>query len=89
MRSKSTMRWSRAAGKGELRREFAQFEFAGQAAVPQQVGGLFKAGALGEFVDVDAAVGQYARFSINEANSGIGGNNSFKTLTSDSSGHSL
>ena len=40
-------------------------------------------------MDIDAAIGKYASLSINEANSGIGGNNSFKTLSSDSSGHNL
>ena len=77
------------AGQGQLRREFAQLEFAGQAAVPEQVGGLLEAGVLGQLVDVDAAIGEHARFSVNPADSGVGGNNSFKTLTSDSSGHSL
>jgi hypothetical protein len=40
-------------------------------------------------VNVDAAVGQHARFSVDPTYSGVRRNNSFQTLTSDSSRHKL
>jgi hypothetical protein len=40
-------------------------------------------------VDIDAPIGQDARFSVDPADAGVRGNNSFQSLSSDSSGHSL
>ena len=77
------------AGEGQLGLEFAQLELVGKMAVPQQVGGLFEAGVLGQLVNVDAAIGEHARISIDPADAGVGGNNSFQTLSSDSSRHGL
>jgi len=58
-------------------------------AVPQQEGSLFKRRVLCQFVDVDSAIGQHASFAVDPADAGICCNNSFETLSSDSSGHSL
>ena len=48
------------AGGGELLAELGEFGGGGQLAEPEQVGGLFEGGALGELVDVDAAIGEDA-----------------------------
>jgi hypothetical protein len=44
---------------------------------------------LGQFVNVDSAVGQDARIPVYPANAGVRRNNSFQTLSSDSSRHKL
>ncbi len=85
----SMMRWSRTRARASCEENSRSVEFAGKAAVPEQVGRFFKAGFLGEIVDVDAAVGQHAGFTINETNAGISGNNSFKTLANDRGRHSF
>jgi len=40
-------------------------------------------------MNVDAAIGQHTRVPVNPADSGVGRNNSFQTLPSDSSRHSF
>ncbi len=77
------------AGQGQLRGELAQGELIGQHAVPEQVGGFLEGGVLGELVDVDAAIGEDPRISVDPADTGVRGNNSLKTLSSDSSRHTL
>jgi hypothetical protein len=76
-------------GQRQLRLELAQGELVGQNAVPEQVGGLLEGRVLGQLVDVDSAVGQHARFSVDPADAGVCRDNSFQTLPSDSSRHSL
>jgi hypothetical protein len=44
---------------------------------------------FGQFVDIDSTVGQHSGIPIDPADSGVGGNNAFKTLSSDSGRHSL
>jgi len=44
---------------------------------------------LGQFVDIDSAVGENARIAINPADTGVCGDNSFETLSSNYSRHSL
>ena len=44
---------------------------------------------LGQLVNVDAAVGEDARFSVDPADAGVRGDNSFQALSCDSSRHSL
>ena len=77
------------AGQGQLRLELAQGELVGQDAVPEQVGGLLEGRVLGQLVNVDAPIGQHARFSVDPADAGVRCDNSFQTLSSDSSRHSL
>jgi hypothetical protein len=40
-------------------------------------------------VNIDSTIGQDPGFSVDVANAGICGNNTFKTLTRDSSGHDV
>ncbi len=77
------------AGKGELRLELAQVELVGQVTIPEEIGGFLEGGVFGQLVNVDAPIGQHARFSVDPADAGVRCNNSFQTLSSDSSGHSL
>jgi hypothetical protein len=44
---------------------------------------------LGQLVNVDAAVGEDARFAVDPANAGVRGDNSFQAFSCDSSRHSL
>src|SRR5579859_7799719 len=44
---------------------------------------------LGQFVDINSAIGQDPRFSINPANPGVRRNNSFQSLSHYSSRHNL
>jgi len=48
-----------------------------KAPKPEQVAGLFKSGMLGEFVNVDAAIGENAAFAIDIADARVGGDNAF------------
>ncbi len=76
-------------GKGQLRLELAQGELVGEVSIPEEVSGLLEGGVLGQLVNIDAPIGQHARFSVDPADTGVRCNNSFKSLSSDSSGHSL
>ena len=60
--------------------KFLQFSLRGQLAIPQQVAGLFKVGVVGQFVNVDAAVGEDALISVDVADAGIGSDDSFQAL---------
>ena len=73
--------------QSQLGGKFAQRELVGKDAVPEQIGGFLEGRVLRQLVDIDAPIGQHARLSIDPANSGVRRNNSFQTLTSDSSGH--
>jgi hypothetical protein len=77
-----------AAGERELRLKLAQFELAGENAVPQQVCGLLEGGVHGQLVNVDAPIGQDASISVDPADPGVGCNNPLQTLSSDSGRHS-
>ena len=59
----------------------------GEFAEPEEVGGLFEGGALGELVDVDAAVGENAGVAVDPADGGAGGDDAFQAFRCDSSGH--
>ena len=67
--------------------QFAQFAARGQFAKPEQVAGLFEIRMVGEFVNVDAAIGQNAAISVDVANLGSGGNDALKSLGGVSCGH--
>jgi hypothetical protein len=58
-----------------------------QASKPEQVAGLFECGMLGQFVNVDAAIGKNAAVSIDVTNAGVGGNDAFQTFRGLSAGH--
>ena len=89
LRSMSMMRWSSDRASASCDWKLAQRELVGQDAVPQQVGGFFEGRVLGQLVNVDAAIGQHARVSVDPADAGVRRDNSFQTLSSDSSRHSL
>ena len=76
------------AGLGQLGREGFELFGVGEAAVPEEVGGFFEAALRGEFVDVDAAIGEDAGVAVDVADGGGGGDNAFKALGGGSeSGH--
>src|ERR1700685_3955826 len=56
-------------------------------AKPKQEAGFFKGGMVGEFVNVDAAIGKDAAVAIDITNAGGGGNNAFQAFTGRSAGH--
>ncbi len=60
--------------------QLAKFAARRKLAKPEQVAGLFEVGMVGEFVDVDAAIGENAAFSVDVANLGIGSNDSLESL---------
>ena len=64
----------------QLAAEFLQLIRCRQPAIPQQVAGLFKVGMVGEFVNVDAAIGEDPLVSVDEADAGICGDYSFQAL---------
>jgi hypothetical protein len=70
-----------------LRCEFLQFRFGGQRAEPEQVSRLFKGRVDGEFVDVDAAIGENSGLAVDPANTRVGGDNAFESLSSYCSRH--
>ncbi len=60
--------------------QLLQLIAAGQTAKPQQVAGLLKSGVVGQFVNVDATVGQNAPLPIDVANAGGGSDHSLQPL---------
>ena len=80
LRSRSMMAGSSLRSPARRSRSsFSSFRV-GQLAVPQQVAGFFEGGMVGEFVNVDAAVGQDALISVDVADAGGGGDNSFQAF---------
>ena len=75
------------AGVGELPGEGGELGGGGQLAVPEEIGGLFEGGVLGEFVDVDAAIGEDAGVAVDPADGRGGGDDAFQAFWCDSSGH--
>ena len=67
--------------------QFVQFAGVGKLAEPEQVAGLFKSGMIGEFVNVDAAVGENALVPIDVADAGICGDDALKTFWGMICGH--
>ena len=61
------------AGGGELLGEGAELGGVGKFAVPEEIGGFFEGGSVGELVDVDAAVGEDALGAVDEADGGLVG----------------
>ncbi len=59
--------WVELARGGEVPVEVGQFRGVGQFAEPEEVGALFEGGALGELVDVDAAIGEDAGVAVDPA----------------------
>src|SRR5580658_7901882 len=57
--------------------------------VPQQVGGLFIGGAFRKLMDIDAAIGENSGLAVNPANTRVGSDNAFESLSSYSSRHSF
>src|SRR5262249_10330159 len=72
---------------GQAFMQFAKLLASGQLAEPQQVAGLLEVRVVGELVDVDAAIREHTAIAVDEADSGVGGNNALKTLGSMSCGH--
>ena len=68
-----------AAVRGKLRAELVQRFTGRQRPEPQQVGGLLERGMAGQFVDVDAPVGQLALGTDDVADRGIGRNDILET----------
>src|SRR5207302_4961525 len=60
--------------------KFAQLVALRQSSEPQQVAGFLKIGVVGEVVDIDAAIGQDALFTIDVANAGNGSYDAFKSF---------
>ena len=48
--------------------------------MPEQVAGFFKCGVVGEFVNINTAVGQNALLAVDVADTGGGGNYAFESL---------
>ena len=72
---------------GEFCGEVGEFGGVGELAEPEEVGGLLEGGALGELVDVDAAVGEDAGVAVDPADGGAGGDDAFQAFRCDSGGH--
>ncbi len=79
--------WIELAGCGEMGGEVGEFGGVGELAEPEEVGGLLEGGALGEFVDVDAAIGENAGVAVDPADGGAGGDDAFQAFRCDSGGH--
>src|SRR5580658_2648624 len=47
---------------------------------PKQVASLFKIGVLGQFMNVNAAIGKNAAVAIDVTNAGVGSNNAFQSF---------
>ena len=80
MRSKLDDRGIQLALRRQLPAEVLQLALCRQLAVPQQVAGFFEVGVVGKFVNVDTAVGEDPLVSVDEANAGICGDDSFQAL---------
>src|ERR1700688_145103 len=77
---------------GQALLQILQLALIGQAAKPKQVAGLFKIRMIGQFMNIDAAIGKNSTVSIDIANAGIGGDNSFHAFGAGGAGdagHSL
>jgi hypothetical protein len=61
----------------------------GRIAVPKQVSAFLECRFFSQLMNVDAAIRQHAGLSVDPADPGVRGNNSFQTLSSNSSRHSL
>src|SRR5256885_6659630 len=71
--------------------QLAEFAARGQIAEPEQVAGLFKIRVIGQFVNVDTAVGEDALITVDVTDPRIRGNNSFESfsgLCGSHAGHS-
>jgi|SRR5271170_2561805 len=66
--------------RGQPLLQLAQLRCCGEPPEPEQVTGFFKRGMVRQFVDVDAAIRQYAAISVDVANPGSGGNDALKSL---------
>ena len=64
----------------ELHIELLQFGAVGQLPEPEQVADFFKVGMIGEFVDVDAAIGKNTLVAVDVTDAGISGNYTFESL---------
>ncbi len=67
--------------------QFFVFVSGGEFAIPEQVAGFFKSGVVGEFVNVDAAVGQDPQIAVYVANLGCGGDHALQPFGSVHCGH--
>ncbi len=74
------MEASSLRSRARLQLQLLQIGAIRQAAKPQQVADFFEVRMVGQFVDVDAAVGKHALIAIDEANAGIGSSNAFQPL---------
>src|ERR1700688_461761 len=77
---------------GQALLQILQLALIRQAAKPKQVAGLFKIRMIGQFMNIDAAIGKNSTVSIDIANAGVGGDNSFHAFGAGGAGdagHSL
>ena len=72
--------------------QILQLDAIRQTSKPKQIASLFKSGMLGQFVNVDTAIGKNAAVTIDITDAGAGGNNAlhaFGCLSAGHAGHSL
>src|SRR5580658_4701311 len=67
--------------------QISQFAAVWQTSKPKQITGFFKRGVIGQFVNVDPAIGKNAAFAVDIANAGISGNDTFQAFRGRSTGH--
>ena len=89
VRSSSMIFGSSLRASASLRVKSASSRGVGQLAEPEEVGCLFKSGALGELVNVDAAVGEDPRVAVDPADRRVGGDDAFQSLWCDGGGHNV
>jgi hypothetical protein len=58
-----------------------------QASEPKQIASFLKIGVVGQFMNVNSAIGKDATVTIDVANVGVGGNNTFQTFGGRGAGH--
>src|SRR6185437_11356526 len=75
------------AGESELGSKLTKLQLVRQNAVPKQVRGFLKRGVLSQFVNIDTAIRQHSSVSVDPADTRVGGYDSFKALSSNSSRH--
>src|SRR2546428_13974898 len=63
--------------------EFLELVARGQLAEPQQIAGFLEIGVVGQFVNVNATVGQHALFPVDVADAGSGGDHSLQAFCGD------
>ena len=79
---------SQLALAGHVQLQLVELSAIRQPPEPQQIANFLEGRVVGQFVNVDAAIGEHAGIAIDVANSGIRRGNAFQTLwTLRSGGH--